>query len=128
MPVTTGAVVASLPIAALSTNILVVNNLRDRREDAQTGKRTLAVRFGARFVRAEYVALAVLAYAVPLYLFSTPDFGVVTLLPLLSLPLAVSVTRTVLTAETGAKLNPALERTGKTLALYAVLAAVGFAV
>src|SRR6056297_980929 len=43
--VTLAAVVASLPIAALSTNILVVNNVRDLKEDAATGKRTLAVRF-----------------------------------------------------------------------------------
>ncbi|WP_152041081.1 1,4-dihydroxy-2-naphthoate polyprenyltransferase [Salinigranum salinum] len=124
--VTTAVIVASLPVAAVSTNILVVNNLRDRAEDTRTGKRTLAVRFGSGFARAEYVALFVLAYAVPLYLVSTPGFGLPVLLPLLSLPLAVAVTRTVLTELTGAALNPALEQTGKTLALYAVLAAVGF--
>jgi 1,4-dihydroxy-2-naphthoate octaprenyltransferase len=126
--VTAAVVVASLPVAAISTNILVVNNLRDRREDAQTGKRTLAVRFGARVVRGEYVALFGIAYAVPLVLVSMPGFGLPALLPLLSLPLAAVVTRTVLTEESGAKLNPALERTGQTLALYAVLATVGFAV
>jgi 1,4-dihydroxy-2-naphthoate octaprenyltransferase len=125
--VTTTAVVASLPVAAISTNILVVNNLRDRREDARTGKRTLVVRFGPRFARAQYVALFALAYAVPIYLFTTPAFGPPALLPLLSLPLAVFVTRTMLTEESGAALNPALEQTGRTLALYAVLAAAGFA-
>jgi 1,4-dihydroxy-2-naphthoate octaprenyltransferase len=125
--VTTAAVVASLPVAAISTNILVVNNLRDRTEDAKTGKRTLVVRFGARFARAEYVSLFVLAYAVPLVLFARPGFGPPALLPLLSLPLAAAVTRTVLTEESGRALNPALERTGQTLALYALLAAVGFA-
>jgi 1,4-dihydroxy-2-naphthoate octaprenyltransferase len=125
--VTTTAVVASLPVAAISTNILVVNNLRDRREDARTGKRTLVVRFGPRFARAQYVALFALAYAVPMYLFTAPAFGPPALLPLLSLPLAVFVTRTMLTEESGAALNPALEQTGRTLALYAVLAAAGFA-
>ena len=124
---TLAALVVSLPIAAISTNILVVNNLRDRREDAQTGKRTLVVRFGPRFARAQFVSLFALAYAVPLYLLSLPAFGLPVLLPLLSLPLAVGVTRTVLTGESGAELNPALEDTGKVLALYAVLAAVGFA-
>jgi 1,4-dihydroxy-2-naphthoate octaprenyltransferase len=124
--VTTSALVASLPVAAISTNILVVNNLRDRTEDARTGKRTLVVRFGPRFARTQYVALFALAYAVPVYLFATPAFGLPVLLPLLSLPLAVLVTRTVLTEESGTALNPALEQTGKTLALYAVLAAAGF--
>jgi 1,4-dihydroxy-2-naphthoate octaprenyltransferase len=124
--VTTTAVIASLPVAALSTNILVVNNLRDREEDARTGKRTLVVRFGPRFARAQYVALVALAYAVPIYLVSTPAFGLPVLLPLLSAPLALAVTRTVLAEESGAALNPALEQNGKALALYAVLAAVGF--
>ena len=40
----------------LATAILVVNNLRDRATDQQAGKRTLAVRFGDRFARAEYSA------------------------------------------------------------------------
>jgi len=60
--VTLAAVVASLPVAALSTNILVVNNVRDLKEDAETGKRTLAVRFGYRFSRGQYLALLALAY------------------------------------------------------------------
>lgn len=38
----------------LSTAILAVNNLRDRHEDKKTGKKTLAVRFGATFTRFEY--------------------------------------------------------------------------
>ena len=43
--VSTGAVIAGLAIGALATMILVVNNLRDRENDARVGKRTLAVRF-----------------------------------------------------------------------------------
>jgi 1,4-dihydroxy-2-naphthoate octaprenyltransferase len=121
------AVVASLPIAAISTNILVVNNVRDREEDAQTGKTTLAVAFGYRFVRAEFVALLALAYATPLYLWLADDLSVAVLAPVLSLPLAVSVARTVLTETKGAALNPALERVGQLLALYALLFALGLA-
>ncbi len=119
------AVLASLPIAAISTNILVVNNVRDREEDAQTGKTTLAVAFGYGFARAEFVALLALAYATPLYLWLVDGLSPVVLAPLLSLPLAVSVARTVLTETDGAALNPALERVGQLLALYAVLFAVG---
>ncbi len=126
--VTLQAIVASLPIAALSTNILVVNNVRDREEDATTGKRTLAVRFGYRFCRAEYFAFTALAYAVPLWFVATGAASIAVLLTLLTLPLGVSVVRTVLTETTGAALNPALERTGKLLALYAVLFAIGLAI
>ncbi len=126
--VTLEAIAASLPIAALSTNILVVNNVRDREEDATTGKRTLAVRFGYRFCRAEYFAFTALAYAVPLWFVATGAASIAVFLPLLTLPLGVSVVRTVLTETAGKMLNPALERTGKLLALYAVLFAIGLAI
>jgi|APHM01.1.fsa_nt_gi 1,4-dihydroxy-2-naphtoate prenyltransferase (EC 2.5.1.-) len=121
------AVVASLPIAALSTNILVVNNVRDREEDVQTGKRTVAVRFGYRFSRLQYVGLLGLAYIVP------PWFAVVSeslwpLAPLVTLPLAFRVASTVVTETAGEELNPALERTGQLLAAFAVLFALGVAV
>lgn len=118
------ALLASLPMASLTTNVLVVNNVRDKEEDSQTGKRTIAVRFGYGVARAEYVAMLVLAYAVPVYLF-TQSFGVVVLLPLLSLPFAGVVARTVVTETSGEALNPALERTGQLLALYAALFAAG---
>ncbi|MFC6825561.1 1,4-dihydroxy-2-naphthoate polyprenyltransferase [Halopelagius fulvigenes] len=122
------AVVASLPVAAISTDILVVNNVRDKEEDATTGKRTLAVRFGYGFSRAEFLAMLGVAYLVPLWFVGRPDYGVPVLLPLLSLPYAVSVARTVCTETTGDALNPALERTGKLLATYAVLFAAGLAI
>ncbi len=125
--VTLAAVVASLPIAALSTNILVVNNVRDLEEDAETGKRTLAVRFGYRFSRGQFLALLALAYLSPFW-FLAEGYGLAVLLPLLTLPLAVGVARTVLTETAGDALNPALESTGKLLAAYAVAFAVGLAV
>ena len=124
--VTAAALVASLPVAALSTNILVVNNVRDREEDARTGKRTLAVRFGYRFSRAQFIALLALAYLTPFW-FLANGYGVVALLPLTTLPLAVDVGRTVVSETDGAALNPALESTGKLLAAYAVAFAVGLA-
>ena len=125
--VTLAAVVASLPIAALSTNILVVNNVRDLEEDAATGKRTLAVRFGYGFSRAQYVGLLALAYLAPFWFLARGD-GLAVLLPLVTLPLAAAVARTVLTETSGDALNPALESTGKLLAAYAVAFAVGLAV
>ena len=121
------AIVASLPVAALSTNILVVNNVRDREEDAKTGKRTLAVRFGYGLSRAQYVGLLALAYAAPFWFYAN-GYGLAVLLPLATLPLAVGVAETVLTETGGEALNPALESTGKLLAAYAVAFAVGLAV
>ena len=118
-------VVAALPVAALSTNILVVNNVRDKEEDATTGKRTLAVRFGYGFARAEWIAMLVLAYAAPLWFLRQPGFTLGVALPYLTVPLALDITRTMLTETAGEVLNPTLERTGRLLAGYAVLFAVG---
>ena len=120
------ALVASLPVAAISTDIIVVNNVRDKEEDAITGKRTLAVRFGYRFSRLEYAGLLALAYVTPVW-FYLEGYGPAVFLPLLTLPLAVSVTQTIFERTDGEALNPALTRTGQLLAAYSGLFAVGLA-
>ena len=56
---------AGAGMGALSTAILVVNNLRDIETDARAGKRTLAVRLGVSGTKAEMVVLVLLAFAVP---------------------------------------------------------------
>ena len=126
--VPTDAVLASVAAAGLSTAILVVNNIRDIESDREAGKRTLAVILGYRWSRVEYAVLVALAYVVPIALWHLTQFSPFVLLPLLSLPLAISVTRTVTTERSGEALNPALERTGKLMAIHALLFAVGLAV
>ena len=121
------ALVAGLPIAALSTDILVVNNVRDKEEDATTGKRTLAVRFGYGVARVEFVAMLALAYAVPVWFLVRPDYSVAVALPYLTLPYAGRIARTMLTETAGEVLNPTLERMGRLLAGYAILFAIGLA-
>ncbi|QRV15268.1 1,4-dihydroxy-2-naphthoate polyprenyltransferase [Haloterrigena salifodinae] len=125
--VTREAFFASLPVAGISTSIIVVNNIRDLETDAETGKRTLAVRIGYRWSRVEYAALLGLAYLVPPWLWLAEGFGPRVLLPLASLPYAAVVARTVCTRTDGEALNPALEGTGKLLAIYAILFAAGVA-
>ncbi len=46
-------------VGALSTALIAINNLRDVAEDTRSGKRTLAVRFGVRWAKAEILALCV---------------------------------------------------------------------
>ena len=120
--------VASLAAAGPSTAILVVNNIRDMETDRKAGKRTLAVMLGYRWSRVEFVAMLALAYVVPAVLWLAFGYPVLVLTPLLSVPLAASLTRTVLTRTDGEALNPALERTGQLLAIYAVLLSVGLVV
>jgi 1,4-dihydroxy-2-naphthoate polyprenyltransferase len=115
---------AAVAIGALITAILVVNNLRDIDGDRLAGKRTLAVRLGRRGAQVEFVALLLAAYVVPLILWLGLGYQPWVLLVWLSLWLAVSVTRLVLT-QTGPILNRALAGTGQLVAVYGLLLSVG---
>jgi 1,4-dihydroxy-2-naphthoate polyprenyltransferase len=120
------AVWCSLPVGALATAILVVNNLRDHEQDARVGKRTLAVRWGPKAVIYEYGLLLALSYAVPLFLATGSARGRFVLLPLLTLPLARKLMRAVAT-ERGRELNARLAGTAKLLLLFGLLFTLGIA-
>lgn len=118
--------VAALPVGALVTAILVVNNLRDIPTDRAAGKRTLAVVLGVRPTQAEYVLLVVVAALVPVVLVAA-QWPAWVLLPLLSLPLAVPLVRTVRGFTEPRQLNPVLKGTARLALVYSVLFAIGLA-
>lgn len=118
--------IAAVPVGALCTAILVVNNVRDRETDVKAGKRTLPVRFGRRAGLAEYALLVVLAYVVPIALVATRTTSIRALLPLLSAPIALRLVRRV-TSDTGRALNDSLVLTAKLLFFHAALFAAGIA-
>lgn len=118
------AILASLPIAALVTAILVVNNLRDVATDRVAGKRTLAVIFGPGFARAEYAALVIAPYLLLPVIWLAGGATPCVLLPLLTAPLAVRLMRTML-SESGPTLNRALKGTGQLELLFGLLLALG---
>ncbi len=115
---------ASVPVGALVTNILVVNNYRDRYEDRHAGKVTLAVKFGARFTRLQFVFFIFVSYLIPLMVFATFKESIFVFLPFLSLPVAIKLIKMIYTLE-GKKLNKTLELTAKFSALYGFLFALG---
>lgn len=77
------AVLCAMPLGALATAVLVVNNVRDVDTDRRAGKRTLAVRWGKPAVLLEYHALLLLAYLVPALLVALGRLQLWALLPLL---------------------------------------------
>lgn len=119
------AIWAAVPVGALATAIIVVNNVRDRVGDERVGKRTLAVRFGRRFAIEEYAALLLVAYAVPLMLGVTGLRWA--LLPLLTLPLAWVRLRALIEATDGPAHNRCLAMTAQLLMVHGALFAVGLA-
>jgi len=63
-----GALLAGAGVGALATNILVANNYRDVETDAKAGKRTLLVRWGRGYGRAQFAAAHAAAVGAPLLL------------------------------------------------------------
>lgn len=122
------AILAGTGLGALSTAILVVNNLRDLPTDARAGKRTLAVRIGRTGSRVEYVLLLLAAAAVPLWGVLRLAWPPATLLACLAMGTAIGPARTVLTYEEPAELLPTLGATARVVALYGALLALGLAV
>jgi 1,4-dihydroxy-2-naphthoate polyprenyltransferase len=121
------AVALGLPIGALAASILIIDDIRDREFDVVKGKRTIAVRFGARWSRVEFVGLLVAAYALPFWFWRGLDLGPAALLPLVTLPFAALVTRQVWTRERFADLVPMTPRAAQLLLAYAALLAAGVA-
>lgn len=122
---------AAIPVGALVTAILVVNNLRDLPTDRAAGKRTLAVTLGARFAKGEYLVLAAAAYAVPAVLVALGMRGPAVLLPWLSVVLAWTPLRRVATfgpEVSPQTLNPVLRATARLALVFGVLFAIGLAV
>lgn len=122
--VPTLAILCSIPIGALATNILVVNNLRDRHTDQVAQKRTLAVRFGKNAILVQYIAQLSLAYGLPLWLWLSDKEPAWILLPWLSLPLALAALRSVCTNE-GAALNASLVASARLVFVFGMLLALG---
>lgn len=115
---------ASIPVGALITNILVVNNYRDIEEDKVAGKRTLAVVYGGRFSRIQYLVFMIVSYAILLVVYLTFKQSLFVFLPLLTLPIAIKLIKMIFNT-TGRELNETLALTAKLSALYGLLFAVG---
>ena len=124
-------VLAAIPVGALTTAILVVNNLRDAATDRAASKRTLAVMLGEGFARAEYLGCLVVAWVVPVGLVvarwggASVAAGPLTLLPLSTIPMAVPLWRTVCADGDPRRLNPVLRGTARLTLVFALLFTVG---
>ncbi|MDD5609715.1 MAG: 1,4-dihydroxy-2-naphthoate polyprenyltransferase [Ignavibacterium sp.] len=116
--------VTSLPVGALVTNILIVNNYRDIEEDKKAGKNTLAVLLGREFSRYEYIFFILLSFFVPFLLNIKYDFELWIFLPYTTLPFAIMLIK-MLFAFNGTQLNKTLELTAKFSALFGFLFSAG---
>ncbi|HAB53451.1 MAG: 1,4-dihydroxy-2-naphthoate octaprenyltransferase [Ignavibacteria bacterium RIFOXYB2_FULL_35_12] len=116
--------ISSIPVGALVTNILVVNNYRDIEEDKTAGKKTLAVKLGKNFTLYQFTFLIVLSFLVPLLLFAFFNASIWIFLPYLTLPIAYKVISMIYTLN-GTQLNSTLELTARLSAIYGLLFSAG---
>lgn len=117
-------VALAVATGALSSAVLVANNLRDIPTDAESGKITLAVRLGDAKTRVLYVVLVGLAFALTLVLaLATPWC----LVGLVALPLAVRAAGPVRKGLGGRDLIPVLRDTGLTMLVWSTAVALALA-
>lgn len=116
---------ASVPAGLLACALLMINNLRDIRSDAQVGKRTLAVRLGDARSRTGYVWMLLMPFAVAAALaFYRP----LTLITALALPLTRMPIRSVRADASGPALIRALGQTGRVQLTFGIAFTIGLAV
>ena len=120
----TRQVLYATQVGLLATNIIVVNNLRDRHSDARVHKRTTSVRFGRAFSLLEYQLCMWISYALVVIEFVQYTHSLASLLPLLSFPMAAQEAKAVAYKE-GADLNPHVGGAAKVQLLFCLLLSVG---
>jgi 1,4-dihydroxy-2-naphthoate octaprenyltransferase len=115
---------AAVAVGALSSAVLVANNLRDIPTDRVAGKMTLAVRLGDARTRVFYLSLLGMAGLLTLVLMRATPWCA---LGLLAVPLAVKAAGPVRRGAGGRDLIPVLRDTGLTMLVWSVAVAVALA-
>ena len=120
-------IMAGLAPGLISTAILAVNNLRDRRTDKTAGKKTLAVRLGRQFGIFEYIACVLLASFIPVVLCWITKEHYACLVALFTLFFArKSIYAVYLKGDDAETCNQVLVETGKFLVVFSILFSVGW--
>ena len=118
------AVWLSVPVGCLVTAILVVNDLRDREEDQQSGKVTLVTLWGRQPVIWLYDVLLLVAFGSVVLLVVSGVGSWMWLAPLLALPRGVAVSKLVQYGSERAVLHHALQGTAKLHLQFGLLLAL----
>ena len=126
LEINTAVILAGLGPGFLSAAILIVNNLRDIETDAQSGKKTLAVRFGAAFAKQEYFFCITSACLVPVMVYSYIQDHLIILTSVTVIYFAIPVIDVVYSHRDGPSLNASLANTGKLLMIYCTLFGLGW--
>ena len=119
-------VVLSIVCGLVVDTLLILNNYRDREQDARSGKRTLVVRFGEKFGSQLYLGCGILAVLLCLWFLYT---GRLTLLEFIWAPcvyfyLHALTWRKMVAIHSGKKLNSILGETSRNMLFMGLLLSV----
>jgi len=117
--------IASIPVGALSVNILVANNLRDIEQDKKADKKTLGVLFGESVLKWEYALMLFMSYLILFFFHTQLNYNLFIYIPLFGLPLAFSLLREIWFHRNKTILNRTLEKTARFMVIYGILFSVG---
>jgi 1,4-dihydroxy-2-naphthoate octaprenyltransferase len=113
--ITGQSILAGTIVGSLACAILVINNIRDRPKDEVVGKRTLAVRLGDQRSRIFYSVLVTAPYLLAAG-FGTPWVA----LTIATLPMTISIVRSLWSGIQGVDLIALLGKTGKLQILFSL--------
>lgn len=111
----------------VTDTLLVLNNYRDRTQDAQSGKRTLIVAWGERFGSAFYLWQGILGVAC-LLIPALTGKPLVLVCALFYLPLHVQTWREMVCIHEGRALNRILGKTSRNILAFAMLVTIGLCI
>lgn len=120
------AFVAGLQCGMLATVLIAINNLRDMEQDRLVHKKTLPVRFGEGFARFEIVILILATYLLNAYWWVSHKLLWASVLPLLTLPLAILLLLKLLKTKPSKIYNNFLAMSALLQILFCFLLSVGF--
>ncbi len=117
------ALTMSVAAGLMGANVLIINNYRDIYDDRESGKHTLAVKFGRPFMRKLYMTNAIIAAAItaPVWYVNLGAWSPVLLL--FYLEEVASIVGDMKRLD-GAALNPLLGRTSKSMLRFAIVFAI----
>lgn len=120
----TSVTVASLACGLIIDTLLMVNNFRDREQDALSGKKTLVVRLGAKAGLILYLLLGMIAcWSCFYFIFIGKIFAVI--LPQLYLIPHILTTQEMARINRGKALNGILGKTSRNMLLFGLLLSIG---
>ena len=121
--ITPSVIIASLISGLVIDTLLIVNNYRDRKQDALSGKRTLIVRFGERFGSYLYLWLGIIATCLCFW-FAQGWNPVGIILPFFYLYAHVRTWRRMVRIGSGKELNSILGETSHNMLLMGIILSI----